>query len=115
MYAGDLRPAATYVDAVGQARQDFAAGMPASKANHDEAVTVLPGGNTRSVMNHAPFPMAFASGEGATLTDLDGHGFVDLLGDYTAGLLGHSDQRVLGPVMQALNTGSTRRSGSWRR
>ena len=111
VYAGDLRPAATYADAVGQARQDFAAGMPASKANHDEAVTVLPGGNTRSVMNHAPFPVAFASGEGATLTDLDGHGFVDLLGDYTAGLLGHSDQRVLGPVMQALNTIGTSMGG----
>ena len=53
---------------------------------------------------HQPFPLTFVRGEGATLTDADGHEYIDLLGDYTAGLLGHSERRVLDAVDTALRT-----------
>jgi len=56
------------------------------------------------VLTHAPFPLNFVAGEGATLTDVDGHQYIDLLGDYTAGLLGHSEHRVIDAVTAALNT-----------
>jgi glutamate-1-semialdehyde 2,1-aminomutase len=62
---------------------------------------VLPGGHTRTVLSHPPFPLTFVRGEGAMLTDADGHDYVDLLGDYTAGLLGHSERRVLDAVHAA--------------
>ena len=48
-----------------------------------------------------PFPLTFVRGEGATLNDADGHEYVDLLGDYTAGLFGRGERRVLGAVDQA--------------
>jgi glutamate-1-semialdehyde 2,1-aminomutase len=41
-------------------------------------------------------------GDGAVLTDADGHEYVDLLGDYTAGLLGHGERRVLDAVDRAM-------------
>jgi glutamate-1-semialdehyde 2,1-aminomutase len=44
------------------------------------------------------------AGEGATMTDADGHQYIDMLGDYTAGLLGHSERRVIDAVTAALNT-----------
>lgn len=87
-----------------RARQQFADRNPGSRRYFEEASQVLPGGHTRTVLNHPPFPLAFVAGEGATLTDTDGHRYIDLLGDYTAGLLGHSERRVLDVVTAALQT-----------
>ena len=84
------------------ARRDFADRHPQSRLHFDEARRFMPGGHTRTVLTHSPFPVAFASGDGATLIDVDGHSYIDLLGDYTAGLLGHSERRVLDPVVAAL-------------
>ena len=92
-----------FSDAVLVARRDFADRNPASKLHYDEARRFMPGGHTRTVLTHAPFPLAFASGHGATLVDVDGHEYIDLLGDYTAGLLGHSETRVLNKVKAALD------------
>jgi glutamate-1-semialdehyde 2,1-aminomutase len=90
---------ATHLD---RARQQFADRNPGSRRYFDDASTVMPGGHTRTVLTHPPFPLAFVAGEGATLTDIDGHRYIDLLGDYTAGLLGHSERRVLDAVTTAL-------------
>ena len=87
-----------------RARQQFADRNPGSRRYFEEASKVLPGGHTRTVLTHPPFPLAFVRGEGATLFDSDGHEYVDLLGDYTAGLLGHSERRVIDAVTDALRT-----------
>jgi glutamate-1-semialdehyde 2,1-aminomutase len=87
-----------------RARQDFADRNPASHSAYDNARQFLPGGHTRTVLTHPPFPLTFVAGEGATLTDADGHTYIDLLGDYTAGLLGHSERRVIDQVKAALDT-----------
>jgi glutamate-1-semialdehyde 2,1-aminomutase len=89
---------------VERARQEFADRNPQSRVAYEAARQVLPGGHTRTVLTHPPFPLTFVRGEGATLTDADGHTYVDLLGDYTAGLLGHSERRVIDAVTDALNT-----------
>lgn len=88
---------------VDRARQHFADRNPGSRRYHEEASRHLPGGHTRTVLTHPPFPLVFVSGEGATLTDIDGHAYIDLLGDYTAGLLGHSEHRVIDAVTEALH------------
>jgi len=41
------------------------------------------------------------------LTDADGHTYVDLVGDYTAGLLGHSEKRVHAAVAEALSNNTS--------
>jgi glutamate-1-semialdehyde 2,1-aminomutase len=93
-----------YTEQVTRARQNFADRNPASRAYYDEARKYMPGGHTRTVLTHAPFPLNFVAGSGATLLDADGHEYIDLLGDYTAGLLGHSEHRVIDAVTTALNT-----------
>ena len=90
--------------ALEHARQAFADRHPHSRLLHETARTVLPGGHTRTVLTHVPFPLTFVSGQGAVLTDADGKEYIDLLGDYTAGLLGHSKRRVLDSVATALST-----------
>lgn len=52
------------------------------------AAEVMPGGNTRSVLHTEPFGMRIDGAEGAVLSTVDGEHVVDLLGDYSAGLLG---------------------------
>jgi glutamate-1-semialdehyde 2,1-aminomutase len=83
-------------------RRDTADRNPESRAQHERARAVLPGGTTRTILHHAPFPLTFVSGDSGTLTDADGHTYVDLVGDYTAGLLGHSEKRVHAAVADAL-------------
>lgn len=40
---------------------------------HKDALKVLPGGNTRSVLHTNPFPICMERGEGNKLVDVDGH------------------------------------------
>jgi glutamate-1-semialdehyde 2,1-aminomutase len=87
---------------VAEKRRAFAARNPESARLHDEARVVLPGGHTRTILTHEPFPLTFVRGEGGVLIDADGHEYIDLLGDYTAGLFGHGERRVLDAVDSAM-------------
>lgn len=98
-------PNATLDAALPEAREAYAARNPASLAAHVEAAASLPGGNTRSVLFHGPFPLLMARGEGCRLWDADGHRYVDLLGEYTAGLYGHSHPVIRAALDRALDGG----------
>lgn len=88
-----------------QARARYRERRPGSWALHQRASEVLPGGNTRTVLYHPPFPMRVASGSGATITDVDGNVYVDLLGEYTAGLFGHSNPVILEALHATIDKG----------
>lgn len=98
-------PPAAVTAALDEARAAYVARHPASAAQHARAREVLPGGNTRSVLYTAPFPLTLARGEGSWLWDLDGHRYLDFLGEYTAGLFGHSNPLILEAVRAALEGG----------
>jgi glutamate-1-semialdehyde 2,1-aminomutase len=91
--------------ALAEAREAYAARRPRSAAIHAKAREVMPGGNTRSVLFYTPFPTAMVRGEGCRLWDADGHQYLDLLGEYTAGLFGHSEPRIVEAVKAALDGG----------
>ena len=91
--------------ALAEAREAYVARNGASLAAHVEATAVMPGGNTRTVLFHAPFPLTMARGQGCRLWDADGHEYVDLLGEYTAGLYGHSNPVIRDAVDTALDGG----------
>ena len=65
----------------------------------------MPGGNTRSVLSYGPFPIAMERGTDCRLWDIDGHEYLDLCGEYTAGLFGHSEPRILDALHAALARG----------
>ena len=100
----DVR-SASLEDALGGARSRYAARSQASQAAFERAAAVMPGGNTRSVLYYEPFPLAIARGEGAWLWDADGHRYLDLLGEYTAGLYGHSNPVIREALVAALDGG----------
>jgi glutamate-1-semialdehyde 2,1-aminomutase len=67
----------------------------------------MPGGNTRTVLHYSPFPLTWARGRGNRLTDIDGLEYLDLLGEYSAGLYGHSHPIIQAAMKQAIEDGLT--------
>ncbi len=92
-------------NAVADARGRYIANNPASLAAHVKARKFMPGGNTRTVLFNDPFPLRVVSGDGARITDADGHEYLNLLGEYTAGLFGHSHPVIRAAVDGALDRG----------
>ncbi len=91
--------------ALRDAKEAYVASNPLSLARYVEATAVMPGGNTRTVLHYAPFPVAMARAEGCRLWDMDGHEYVDFLGEYTAGIYGHSHPVIRAAVDKALDGG----------
>ncbi len=91
--------------ALQDAKEHYVTRNPRSFARFVEATTVMPGGNTRTVLHYAPFPLAMARAQGCRMWDLDGAEYVDFLGEYTAGLYGHSNPVIRTAVDNALNNG----------
>ena len=91
--------------ALAEAREAYVVRNPKSLARYIDASASMPGGNTRTVLHYAPFPLGFARGEGCFLHDLDGHRYVDLLGEYTAGIYGHSHPVIRAAIDRALDGG----------
>jgi len=93
------------LSSVAEARSAYVAARPRSQALHQQALAVMPGGNTRSVLSYGPFPTAMVSGTDCRLWDVDGRTYLDLCGEYTAGLFGHSETRIHAAITQAMSSG----------
>ena len=91
--------------ALADAVERYRAAHPQSARIHADALQALPGGNTRSVLFFAPFPPAMARGEGCYLWDADGHRYLDALGEFTAGIYGHSEPAIRAAITEALAGG----------
>jgi len=91
--------------AINDARSRYASLNPLSEAADKEAERYLPGGNTRTVLHFDPFPLTMVNGKGAEVTDLDGHRYLDFVGEYSAALFGHSDEIIKAAIRDALDNG----------
>ena len=91
--------------ALNGAKEAYVAGNPRSLARYVEAAAAMPGGNTRTVLHYAPFPLAMERAAGCRLWDMDGHEYVDFLGEYTAGIYGHSHPAIRAALDRALDGG----------
>ncbi len=91
--------------ALEHARERYCAANPLSMAADKAAEKYLPGGNTRTVLHYDPFPLTMVSGAGAEVTDLDGHHYIDCVGEFSAGLFGHSDKMITSRLHEVLDNG----------
>ncbi len=87
------------------ARDRYIRNRPESAAAFKLSANFMPGGNTRTVLFHSPFPLRIVSGAGCRVTDADGLEYVNLLGEYTAGLFGHNDPVIRKAIDDALDQG----------
>jgi glutamate-1-semialdehyde 2,1-aminomutase len=92
-------------EAVADAEARYVAARPKSREIFEQNLKAMPGGNTRTVLFFRPFPTVIARGQGARLVDVDGHEYVDWLGEYSAGLYGHSHPVILQAIREALEDG----------
>ena len=93
--------AAALAEAVAQYRTR----NPLSERQFNAATEVMPGGNTRTVLFNDPFPLTMQRGEDCWLWDADGHRYLDALGEFTAGLYGHSHPVIREALHAALADG----------
>ncbi|TVY36690.1 putative aminotransferase [Lachnellula occidentalis] len=98
--------------ALAAAKERFSARNPNSKKIFEGACDFLPGGNTRTLLYTAPFPVCMKKGEAYQVFDEDGHVYTDFVGELTAALYGHSHpliQKSLISTIQSigLNLGAT--------
>ena len=85
---------------------DFRASSPRSAALHQAAARVMPGGDTRTVAFHAPYPLVITEGQGCRIQDADGRTYVDLLNNYTSLIHGHGHPAVVAAVAERLPFGT---------
>jgi glutamate-1-semialdehyde 2,1-aminomutase len=95
----------TVETALAEAEQRYADRRPQSFRRFQSATRHMPGGNTRSVIHFSPFPFAVAKAKGAYLEDLDGHIYADFLGEFSAGIYGHSHPAIIAAAQEALADG----------
>ena len=100
-----MRAVVDLVARLAEAEARYVAANPESRRLHEERARFMPGGNTRTTIHQPPFPVTIVRGEGAALTDADGHEYVDFLGEYTAGLYGHSNPVIVDAIQNALADG----------
>lgn len=91
--------------ALDAAHDRYRVARPLSAELFERASAVLPGGSTRSVLDMRPFAFRIATANGCRVVDVDGHEYIDFLGDYSAGLLGHDPGPVADAVKAALDRG----------
>ena len=84
---------------------EYASRTPRSRSLHDEAVAVMPGGNSRTTTFFDPYPFYFQRGQGAHIWDADGIERVDFNGNYTSLVLGHAPPDVVKSVQAVAESG----------
>ncbi|KAI1074851.1 pyridoxal phosphate-dependent transferase [Whalleya microplaca] len=80
-----------------------------------EATESMPGGNTRTQLHTAPFPIFMKSGKDYQVTSEDGYTYTDLVGELTAAIYGHSHPVIISAITNTvqnigLNLGATIRA-----
>src|SRR5689334_10442373 len=97
-------------DTVNSAATTPADPVPASRRLFERAREVIPGGVSSPVRAFNAVggsPRFIRSAQGAWLTDVDGHEYVDLVGSWGPMLLGHAHPEVLEAVRQAVSRGTS--------
>jgi glutamate-1-semialdehyde 2,1-aminomutase len=76
-----------------------------SRALYEEALAVMPGGNSRTTTFFDPYPFYVERGHGAHVIDADGNDRIDFNGNYTSLILGHAPAEVVKAVQEAAALG----------
>jgi glutamate-1-semialdehyde 2,1-aminomutase len=81
---------------------------PASRSAeiYEEARHVMPGGNTRTTVFMAPYPIYAVRGQGARVYDADGRERLDLINNYTSLIHGHAHPEIVRVAKEQLENGT---------
>jgi len=85
---------------------DYRRTTPGSAALHEQALTTMPGGTTRTTTYFEPYPLYIERGEGCRVWDVDGTERIDMLGNYTAMILGHAHPKIVEAIRRQAGMGT---------
>ena len=91
--------------AVSDSFSRYAARNPRSREEDLKAADYMPGGNTRTSIFHPPFPLTIARGEGQYVEDIDQNRYTNFVGEFGAGLFGHSNPDIAAAIGRAVSDG----------
>lgn len=83
----------------------YAKSNPRSLDVYNHSCEVMPGANTRTSIHASPFPLTIERGQSAYLFDVDGHEYLDFLGEFSAGVYGHSSPVIKNAIIEAIEKG----------
>ena len=81
-----------------------------SQAIYERAKQLIPGGvnsPVRACRSVGADPVFVAQGDGATITDVDGNRYIDMIGSWGPLILGHAYPEILDAIAEAMASGTT--------
>jgi glutamate-1-semialdehyde 2,1-aminomutase len=87
--------------------REYEARTPRSKMLAERAQRVMPGGETRTITFHPPYPLTGDAGSGCQFSDVDGNFYFDLINNYTSLLHGHAHPTINAAVAGQIEKGTT--------
>jgi glutamate-1-semialdehyde 2,1-aminomutase len=88
------------------AEHSYVEATPKSAELYRRALSVMPGGTTRTTVYFAPHPVYMARGEGCRVWDVDGNERLDFICNYTALILGHAHPSVVAAIREQAARGT---------
>ena len=85
---------------------EFIARTGRSAGLDKKARAYLPGGDTRTTVYYAPYPVYMERGEGCRLYDCDGNEYLDFLNNYTSLIHGHAHPAVTRAAQAEMEKGA---------
>lgn len=79
---------------------------PRSADHAAAAARVMPGGDTRAAGHHPPYQLTLVRGAGPWLTDVDGHRYLDLIGNFTSLVHGNAYPPIIVAARRAMEDGT---------
>ena len=84
---------------------EYQAKTARSRTLYEDALAVMPGGNSRTTTFFDPYPFYIGRGQGAHVIDADGNDRLDFNGNYTSLILGHATPEVVKAAQEAAALG----------
>jgi glutamate-1-semialdehyde 2,1-aminomutase len=84
---------------------EYLAKTARSRALYEDALVVMPGGNSRTTTFFDPYPFYIERGYGAHVVDVDGNDRLDFNGNYTSVIVGHAAPEVTKATQEAAALG----------
>jgi glutamate-1-semialdehyde 2,1-aminomutase len=91
---------------VSQIEQTFLRRTPNSAKDVERRNQCMPAGNTRAMVQYAPYPVILERGAGALVWDSDGNEYIDLNYNYATLLHGHAYPPIVDAVTEQIRNGS---------
>ncbi|NBV74218.1 MAG: aminotransferase class III-fold pyridoxal phosphate-dependent enzyme, partial [Actinobacteria bacterium] len=96
----------TIDDAITAEEAIFLSRTARSRALHEQATEVMPGGVTSSWSSSRPVPVWIDRGVGAHVWDADGNRYVDYHAGYGVNVVGHANPHVVEAVQRRVTEGT---------